>query len=659
MLTSPLVSIDPWLEPHLAAIIDRRQYTRAMRHRIVGSQSLVDFAQGHHYFGLHKTAEGWVFREWLPNATSVFLIGEFSNWTDAPEFALNRRESGTWELDLPADALHHKALYKLHIHWPGGDGERIPAYATRVVQDPGTLVFNAQVWEPEQPYEWQHEFTLPAGAIPYIYEAHIGMSGENERVTTVAEFTRDTLPRIIADGYNTIQLMAVQEHPYYGSFGYHVASFFAASSRFGTPEEFKILIDTAHASGIAVIIDLVHSHAVKNETEGLSRQDGTYNQYFHDGPQGSHTAWDSRVFDYGKPEVAHFLLSNCRYWLEEYHFDGFRFDGVTSMLYTDHGLEKSFNSYEDYFNSLDLDAASYLTLANQLIHDFRPDALTIAEDMSGFPGLATPPENDGIGFDYRLSMGTPDRWIKLLKEASDETWSVSQLLHELSAHRPEEKTISYAESHDQALVGDKTIMFRLADSAMYSGMSSDHHDPVIDRAVALHKLIRFMTAGLHQGGYLNFMGNEYGHPEWIDFPREGNNWSYAYARRQWHLEDDPQLKYHLLGDFDRELVGILKAHPADMKQPVSWTTADDGDQVLSFMRGDLLFAINLSPTDSYDSYGLFAPAGDYTLLLSSDDAAFGGFDHIQHENTYHTDGIDRHLQVYLPARTAIILRRTV
>lgn len=630
-----------------------------MRQRIVGDQSLVDFAQGHHYFGLHKTAEGWTFHEWLPNATSVFLIGDFSGWTDMPEFALKREANGIWKLNLPADTLQHEGLYKLHVHWPGGDGERIPAYATRVVQDPETLVFNAQVWEPEQRYEWQHSFTPPAGTVPYIYEAHIGMSGEKERVTTAAEFTRDTLPRIIADGYNTIQLMAVQEHPYYGSFGYHVSSFFAASSRFGTPEDFKALIDTAHGSGIAVIIDLVHSHAVKNETEGLSRQDGTYDQYFHNGPRGNHAAWDSRLFDYGKPEVAHFLLSNCRYWLEEYHFDGFRFDGVTSMLYADHGLERAFTSYDDYFNNSDLDAAAYLTLANQLIHDYRPGALTIAEDMSGLPGLATTPENDGIGFDYRLSMGTPDRWIKLIKETSDEAWSVSQLLSELSAHRPEEKTISYAESHDQALVGDKTIMFRLADSAMYAGMNADHHEPVIDRAVALHKLIRLLTAGLHQGGYLNFMGNEFGHPEWIDFPREGNNWSYTYARRQWHLVDSPQLKYHLLGTFDRALIDILKTHPADMQQPVSWTTADDGDQVLSFMRGNLLFAVNLSPTKSYDSYGLYAPARDYILELSSDDATFGGFDHIQHDTTYLTDGIDRHLQVYLPARTAIILRRTV
>ena len=659
MLTSPLVSIDPWLEPHLAAIIDRRQHTRAMRQRLVGDQSLVEFAQGYHYFGLHKTSTGWVFREWLPNATSVFLIGDFSDWTDEPDFALKQGEAGVWEINLPTETLHHETLYKLHVYWQDGDGERIPAYATRVVQDPDTLVFNAQVWAPEQPYEWQHTFTRQADTTPYIYEAHIGMSGEKEAVTSVLEFTRDTLPRIIAGGYNTIQLMAVQEHPYYGSFGYHVSSLFAASSRFGTPEDFKALIDTAHANGIAVIIDLVHSHAVKNETEGLSRQDGTYHQYFHDGARGNHSAWDSRLFDYGKPEVAHFLLSNCRYWLDEYHFDGFRFDGVTSMLYTDHGLEKSFTSYDDYFNNLDLDAASYLTLANQLIHDFRPDALTIAEDMSGLPGLATTPENDGIGFDYRLSMGTPDHWIRLIKEASDESWSVSQLLHELSAHRPEEKTISYAESHDQALVGDKTIMFRLADSSMYTGMSSDHHDPVIDRAMALHKLIRLMTAGLHQGGYLTFMGNEFGHPEWIDFPREGNDWSYAYARRQWSLVDNPQLKYHLLGDFDRALMTTLKTHNEHMQQPVSWTTSDDSDQVLSFMRGDLLFAINLSPTKSYDNYGLFAPAGDYTLQLSSDDAAFGGFDHIQHDTQYYTDGSDRHLQVYLPARTAIILRRTV
>ncbi len=657
MFESPLIRIDPWLAPFNAAILERRQHVRAMRRHIIGDDRLADFAQGHHYFGLHQTPEGWVFREWLPNAAAVYLTGEFSEWQDTADFQLRPLDDGVWEITLPAGTLRHEMLYKLHVHWDGGDGERIPAYATRVVQDPETHLFSAQVWAPSDPYQWKHDFTRPTTAAPYIYEAHIGMSGEGEKVATYAEFMRDTLPRIIRAGYTTIQLMAVQEHPYYGSFGYHVSSFFAASSRFGTPEDLKALIDAAHGAGIAVILDLVHSHAVKNEAEGLSRQDGTPNQYFHDGPRGTHEAWDSRLFDYGKPQVAHFLLSNCRYWLEDYRFDGYRFDGVTSMLYRDHGLGRSFNSYDEYFHDIDLDAAGYLTLANQLIHEYRPDALTIAEDMSGLPGLAAPVSDDGLGFDYRLSMGAPDNWIKLIKDQRDEDWSMSQLLHELSAHRPEERTISYAESHDQALVGDKTIMFRLADSDMYTGMSAEFHSPVIDRAMALHKIIRLLTASLHQGGYLNFMGNEFGHPEWIDFPREGNDWSYRYARRQWQLADDPDLKYHWLRDFDAAMIELLRAHDTDMHEPVSWSTVNDGDHVLGFMRGDLLFAFNLHPNTSYEHYGFSAPVGKYTPLLMTDDPAYGGFGLIDRAITHNATDAKRSLKLYLPARTALVLRR--
>lgn len=652
--TSPLVGIDPWLEPHNHAIIARRDHTNAMQARIVGDSDLVDFAQGHVYFGLHRTAKGWVFREWMPNATNAYLVGEFSGWQDVDQFRLNKIADDVWELSLPANALKHKDLYKLHVHWDSGDGYRIPAWANRVVQDPETLSYDAQVWQPHRPYVWKYPFLRDEKDIPYIYEAHIGMSGEKERVSSAKEFTRKVLPRIAKAGYNTIQLMAIQEHPYYGSFGYHVSSLFAASSRFGTPEEIKALVDASHGMGIAVILDLVHSHAVKNENEGLSRFDGSLTQYFR---EGDHVAWDSRLYDYGKPQVAHFLLSNCRYWLEEYHFDGYRFDGVTSMLYFHHGLEKAFTSYDDYFQSVDMDAAGYLTLANSLIHEFYPTALTVAEEMSGMPGLVARREDDGFGFDYRLSMGVPDLWIKLIKEQPDEQWSVGMLLHELSTHRPEEKTISYAESHDQALVGDKTLIFRLADSKMYDGMLTKHKDLVVDRAIALHKIIRLMTAGLHQGGYLNFMGNEFGHPEWIDFPREGNDWSYKYARRQWKLADNPKLKYHWLGDFDRAMISLLHKHPIDMQQSVSWTTVNEADQVLAFMRGDLLFVINLSPDTSYEHFGVYAPEGGYKIVLSSDDKKFGGFSRIDTTVSYATDGTERALKLYIPARTCFVLRR--
>lgn len=654
MTTQRLSDIDPWLAPHAAALQRRVDYTADVTRKLLGDMKLADFALGHLHFGLHATPHGWVFREWAPNATKIYLVGNFSGWHDDERFALAKREDGTWELTFPAGTLQPGDLYKLHMYWDGGEGYRIPAWATRVVQDETTHEFNAQVWRTE--YIWHDQaYQRPANVSPMIYEAHVGMASAQQKVASYAEFTRDVLPRIVADGYNVIQLMAVQEHPYYGSFGYHVSSFFAASSRFGTPDELKALVDAAHQAGIAVILDLVHSHAVKNEVEGLSRFDGSYSQYFHDGTRGNHDQWDSRVFDYGKPEVLHFLLSNCRFWLDEYHFDGYRFDGVTSMLYRHHGMEKAFTSYDDYFQDTDDDAIAYLTLANQLIHEVRPGALTIAEEMSAMPGIAGRLSDGGMGFDYRLSMGIPDLWIKFIKDQKDEDWQVSRLFHELCQHRPEELTISYAESHDQALVGDKTIIFRLADKEMYDHMKIGDDNIVIDRALALHKMIRLLTASMHSGGYLNFMGNEFGHPEWVDFPREGNGWSYKYARRQWDLVDNPVLKYKWLGDFDRDMIELAKTVSGELE----WTTVNDGDHVVAYARGDLLFAYNFHPNKSFTDYGVIAAEGNYAVILCSDDAKYGGFDRIDTNMTYHAhpDAGNSRLLLYLPARTAIVLRR--
>jgi len=645
-----LSQIDGWLAPYHDKIVNRLRHTAEFAKRIIGTTDIADFALGYLHFGLHRTDTGWTLREWAPAATKIYLVGKFSDWKDNDDFALTRGKNDEWEIQLPADALKHGDHYKLHMYWDGGDGYRIPAWATYVMQDAKTNEFDAVVWQPATPFEW-HDSDFQLTELPMIYEAHVGMSSEHEGVSTYAEFTRDVLPRIKAAGYNTVQLMAIAEHPYYGSFGYHVSSFFAPSSRFGTPDDLRVLVDTAHQMGLRVVMDIVHSHAVKNEAEGLSRYDGTYDQFFHPGDRGNHDQWDSRVFDYGKPGVAHFLLSNCRYWLDEFHIDGYRFDGVTSMLYTHHGMGTAFDSYDMYFQDIDTDAAAYLTLANELIHTVNPDALTLAEDMSGMPGLAAPVTEGGIGFDYRLSMGVPDLWIKYVKDIPDEQWQVSELFHELIQHRPEEKTISYAESHDQALVGDKTLIFRLIDKEMYDHMLVDDENIVVDRGIALHKMIRLLTASLHHGGYLNFMGNEFGHPEWIDFPRAENDWSYKYARRQWKLADNPKLKYQHLAAFDKAMIDIVRTVDGD---PGYILTHDD-DHVIGYVRGDVLFVYNFHPTKSFDSYGFFAPIGDYKIIMSSDDTKFGGFNRVDTTLTYSTDSSGL-LRVYLPVRTALVLR---
>ncbi len=663
-----IVKNDSWLQPFEGAIQGRHDQVLRKLNEFTenGKKTLSEVADGHLYYGLHKTARQWVFREWAPNATAIYLIGDFNNWQEDEKYKLKPLgKSGNWEIKLPLKALKHLDLYKMKVHWDGGEGERIPAWCTRVIQDDTTKIFSAQVWNPENPYEFKKKNFKAKRNPLLIYECHIGMSQDAEKVGTYNEFRENVLPRIIKEGYNCLQIMAIQEHPYYGSFGYHVSSFFAASSRFGTPDELKQLIDEAHKNGIAVIMDMVQSHAVKNEIEGLGNLAGDPCQFFYKGDRREHPAWDSLCFDYGKNEVIHFLLSNCKYWLTEFQFDGFRFDGVTSMLYYSHGLGEAFCGYGDYYNGgQDDNAICYLTLANLLIHEVNPNAFTIAEEVSGMPGLAAPFKDGGYGFDYRMAMNIPDYWIKVIKECRDEDWKPSSIFWELTNRRADEHNISYCESHDQALVGDKTIVFRLIDADMYWHFKKGDENFMAHRGIALHKMIRLITASTINGGYLNFMGNEFGHPEWIDFPREGNGWSHKYARRQWNLVDNKELCYHYLGDFDREMISLIKGVKNFQKLKVQEIWHNDGDQILAYSRGNLLFVFNFSPSRSYTDYGFMLPEGAYDVVLNTDATAFGGNglsdDSIRHFTNFDPllkkDG-KGWLKLYVPARSAVVLRK--
>ncbi|MFZ2631197.1 MAG: alpha amylase C-terminal domain-containing protein [Desulfosalsimonadaceae bacterium] len=670
-LTDLLIRKDPLLKPYQQIITRRLQKIAETEHHLTeGKMPLSDFAAGHEFFGLHHDEDGWVFREWAPNADAIYIIGDMTGWRESQKYRLRQAGlGGVWEIRLPAESFHHENLYRLRIYWPGGSGDRIPAYARRVVQDHLTHIFNAQVWQPDSPYVWKNENPAPDSDGLFIYEAHAGMAQEYEGIGTYQEFEYNILPRIIKAGYNTLQLMAIAEHPYYGSFGYHVSSFFAASSRFGTPEELKALIDAAHGAGLRVIMDIIHSHAVKNETEGLSRFDGTLYQYFHEGDRGNHQAWDSRCFDYGKIEVLHFLLSNCRFWLDEYHVDGFRFDGITSMLYLDHGLGKAFVSYDDYFNdNVDEDALAYLALACQVIHGVNADAIVIAEDISGMPGLACPRQEGGIGCDYRFAMGVPDFWIKLVKDIPDQKWPLGMLWFELNNRRRDENTISYAESHDQALVGDQTLIFRLMGAEIYHHMHVHDTSLKIDRGMALHKLIRLITLFTAGSGYLNFMGNEFGHPEWIDFPREGNGWSYKYARRQWHLADKTDLKFHYLSRFDQDMIRLARTHHLFASNKIRGEVPEarflfehQEDKVIAFIRNDLVFVFNFHPESSHADYPIPAPPGKYRMIFNSDDAVYGGHNRLKKNQAHFTlspektASSEHRLSLYLPTRTVIVL----
>ncbi|QDA61195.1 alpha amylase C-terminal domain-containing protein [Hymenobacter jejuensis] len=663
----PLVEQDPWLAPYEPVLLARQQRLKQRLEAIAQEHgSLAKFATAHQRLGLNYDSrrKGYWYREWAPAAQALSLVGDFNGW-DRQATPLQKGADGVWEVFLPdkqyRDVLTHGSHYKVHVVTAKGAKDRLPATLRRAVQNDQTKDFSGQVWRPETPFIWTDQKFRVQNYVrePFIYECHVGMATEEARIGTYVEFAENVLPRVQALGYNCIQLMAVMEHPYYGSFGYHVANFFGVSSRFGTPEELKHLVNEAHSRGIAVLLDVVHSHAVKNEAEGLADFDGSGGQYFHEGGRGNHPGWDSKLFDYGKPEVQQFLLSNLRYWLEEFHFDGFRFDGVTSMLYHHHGEGTAFSNYDQYFGpEVDDDAILYLQLATTLVHELRRGALLIAEDMSGMPGLCRPVAEGGVGFDYRLGMGIPDFWIKLLKHTRDENWNLGELWYTLTNRRTGEKTVAYAESHDQALVGDKTLSHWLIDADIYTHMQRNDPSPVVARGIALHKMIRLVTLALGGEAYLNFIGNEFGHPEWVDFPREGNNWSHHYARRQWSLADNPDLKYQCLLAFDKAMVLMARQRRLLAAPHAHQLNMDTNNQVLIFERAGLIFIFNFHVDRSIPDYRFFVPhPGRYRIILNSDDSAFDGFNRVDSTLTYDTfveDEVNK-LSLYITSRTALVL----
>ena len=654
-----ILELNPQLVPFSDNIDLRMNLYRNTKNRLLtAGQDLKDFANGHNFYGFHHVEGGWYYREWAPSADQLYLEGEFNNWNPTSH-PMKRLDGENWELYLPGDdTLWHGCKVKTVVDYHGSRTEHLPLYIRRVIQNKSNYTFDAEVVDDRRAFPWTDQDFVGEDQL-YIYEAHVGMAQEEGRIGTYREFATKVLPRIKKAGYNTVQLMAIMEHPYYGSFGYQVSNFFAASSWFGHPEDLKYLVNRAHKLGIRVLLDLVHSHAVKNTAEGINMFDGTVWQFFHDGEKGEHPAWGTKCFDYGKTGVLHFLLSNLKFWLEEYHFDGFRFDGVTSMLYHDHGLGTDFNSNDKYFSmNTNVDAISYLQLANELIRQVKPNAITIAEDMSGMPGMCLPIEDGGIGFDYRLAMGLPDMWIKATK-IQDEFWDINKMWGDMCLRRPGENSVAYVESHDQALVGDKTMIFRLADANMYTDMEKTTHNPIIDRAIALHKMIRLFTLAGGGEAYLNFMGNEFGHPEWIDFPREGNGWSFHYCRRQWSLKDNGLLKYQWLNDFDYDMVHLCKRHKIFRQGMANLMLMKAPEQMLCFARCDLFFVFNFHSSNSLEHIliPVYPDTKELVVKFSSDDEKYGGFSQVEHM-TYpikEFDGV-RYAELYIPARTAIVLR---
>lgn len=663
-----LISREPGLAKYAGIFTQLAERIDEQRRRVKGSRGrLTTACDWHRHYGLHRTRFGWVFREWLPNAAEVWLKGDFSNWELWDKYKLSPNGDGDWIGVFSPGAFFHGQQYRLFVKWNGGEGDRLPSAATSIVRNTpdisrSDISFNARVWEPSRRFTWRKTNSF-SDKPPMIYEAHVGMAQEANKIGTFAEFRENVLPRIAKAGYNVLQLMGIAQYPYYASFGYQVTNYYAVHDLLGTPDDFKDLVDEAHSLGIRVTIDLVHSHSAINEIEGLSRMDGSRWQFFHDGAKGNHPQWGTRCFDYGKVQVLRFLLSNCRFWLEEYHVDGFRFDGVTSMLFFDHGINRGYWTYDDYFSgNLDRDAFAYLALANELIKTIKPDAITVAEDVSGFPCLCQPASQGGCGFGYRLAMGVTDYWFKLA-DMDDMMWPMDNLWHELTYKRSVEKTISYVESHDQALVGGQTFAYRLMGDAMYNSMQASFESLTVDRGLALHKMARFVTFAAAGNGYLNFMGNEFGHPDWISFPTSENGWSFQYAKRQWHLQDDLNLKYHFLSDFDRSLLALLDAVPGLYDSRPQLILQDSVSKLLIFERKGVIFVFNFHPVQSLTDYEILCVPGTYRLILDTDNAAFGGFSRIAADQRFFSipvrreNRLDNVLRVYLPSRTAIALQK--
>ena len=633
--------------------------------------SLENFANSYQRYGVHlQPNNDIVYREYAPSAKGISLFGEFNGW-NRDQYWAKRDEFGCWTLTIPNNngqpAIHHNTKIKCNVVLPDNSrADRNPIWSRYLIQDKGTFLFDAVFWNPPSQYNWTFSGHMSRPHSLRIYEAHVGMSSNEEKVSTYREFADNIIPRIKRNNYTAIQLMAIAEHADYASFGYHVTNFFAVSSRCGTPEDLKYLIDKAHQNGLFVLIDIVHSHASSNVADGINYWDGTDYLYFHGGSRGYHSQWNSRLFNYSSYETLRFLLSNCAFWLNEFHFDGFRFDGVTSILYKNHGINYGFSgAYHEYFcDNSDEDGAVYTMLANYLIHKIHPDAITVAEDVSGMPFLCLPIHERGFAFDYRLNMSICDKWIHLLKNLKDEQWEMGSIVFSCTFRRPGEKHIGYCESHDQSIVGDKTISMWLMDKEIYWNMScSGKRSIIIDRGIALHKMIRMVTFALGGEAYLNFMGNEFGHPEWVDFPRPGNDFSYYRCRRRWDLCDNHFLRYKFLYNWDLAMMCLDDVFNVLNDGRLVIISQDEKDKLLIFQKGDLLFVFNFHPCNSYENYrvgtGWSTP---HKIVLDTDEGRFFGTNRLDYGHKTPFPSVNQpwmneshYIQMYLPSRTCIIL----
>jgi 1,4-alpha-glucan branching enzyme len=645
-----------------------RRFTGELKRIVAAYGSLRAYAALHTNLGIHKIRRtdgtfSWRLREYMPNAEDLWLTTDRLNFQRHASYRFRRLENGVFQLSLPEDALAHGTYMELRVK-PRKRGpeqgalRRVPAFATWVEQDAVLpSQWCARLWAPEKPYRFRHR--RPAKAVfPRIYEAHVGMAQsalarQGQSVGSYRDFAADMLPRIRDAGYTAVQLMGILEHPLYRSYGYQVSSYFAPSSRFGTPDEFRGLVDAAHGLSLMVILDIPHGHACANTEQGIAAYDGS--RYLF---SGEHNQWGTPSFDYAQEMTRRFLLSNCRYWLEEFRVDGFRFDAVGNMIYADHGVDDDFSHVGRCFyggNGLpraDENGELYLCLANALIRRIRPQALSIAEEFSGMPGLTCPPKEGGLGFDYRFAMGIPDYWEKCIESPRD----MGSLWYETTNHRPYDRTVSYVECHDQCINGHDAMIWRLIGKDMYDYMAVFTDNWNTSRGLAFYRLMRLVTLCTADAGYLNFMGDEFGHPEWLD--------DESRAHRQWHLAGRADLKYAGLAAWDRAQMTLVAGRLPDFQQQPLFRFIHEDDRILAFERGRLLFVFNFHELQAKTNLLFAVTPGKYVERLSSDETAFAGKGNlcvgvppVEHFTRVLDHRHEQDVSLYLPPMTALVLHR--
>lgn len=559
----------------------------------------------------HEGARGAAFSVWAPNAKAVSVIGDFNNW-DARRSPMRRLgESGIWELFLPAAAEGDK--YKFHVtQCDGRVVDKTDPYGVYAEVRPN----NASVLYPLKRYKWKDRRWMTARrkydfrtAPMNIYEVHLGSwkRAEGDRFLTYTELAEQLIPYVKEMGYTHIEMLPVEEHPFDGSWGYQVTGYYAPTSRYGSPDEFKQFVDACHQNGISVILDWVPAHFPKDDF-ALARFDGTA-LYEHQDPRlGEHIQWGTYIFNYGRKEVANFLLANALYWMDIFHIDGLRVDAVASLLRLDFCKEEGQWLPNVYGGSENLEAIEFLKHMNSVIAEREPGALMIAEDSTAWPGVTKKVDEGGLGFSLKWNMGWMNDFLSYIKlDPIYRKYHQNKLTFGMAYH--------YAENFVLVLSHDEVVHTK---SSMIGKMPGD----VWQSFANLRLSYGFMMG--HPGKKLLFMGGEFA---------QYSEWSEARSL-DWHLlqyADHQEMQAYV-----KELNHLYTEEPAFWAEDFDpngfqWIECDDAESsIVSFVRRskekELVFLCNFTPV-VHHGFSLGVPQeGVYHERLNSDAARFGGSD---------------------------------